>query len=142
MRFLRYCLRELKWLSEVVIEQLHLLWSETTLCGDVPRFFAVQIIVVLGFCFECKDNIIMWESQKQHPKISDYRKENLRRGAAGRATLKYGKIEILILVSHVDYIKHKGTKGQSFFSGYKDNKRLKSRHKALRRYILCGWKSL
>ena len=37
MRFLRYCLRELKWLSEVVIEELHLLWSETALCGDVPR---------------------------------------------------------------------------------------------------------
>ena len=37
MRFLRYCLRELKRLSEVVIEELHLLWSETTLCGDVAR---------------------------------------------------------------------------------------------------------
>ena len=37
MRFLRYCLRELKRLSEVVIEELHLLWSETALCGDVPR---------------------------------------------------------------------------------------------------------
>ena len=34
---LRYVLRELKWLSEVVIEQLYLLWSETALCGDVPR---------------------------------------------------------------------------------------------------------
>ena len=31
--------------------------------------------------------------------------------------------------------RHKGTK---FFYRYKDNKRLKSRHKALRRYILCG----
>ena len=41
MRFLRYYLRELKWLSEVVIEELYLLWSETTLCGDVPRFFVV-----------------------------------------------------------------------------------------------------
>ena len=38
MDFLRYFLRELKWLSEVVIEELHLLWSETTLCGDVPPF--------------------------------------------------------------------------------------------------------
>ena len=37
MDFLRYFLRELKWLSEVVIEELHLLWSETALCGDVPR---------------------------------------------------------------------------------------------------------
>ena len=37
MRFLSYFLRELKWLSEVVIEQLYLLWSETALCGDVPR---------------------------------------------------------------------------------------------------------
>ena len=37
MDFLRYFLRELKWLSEVVIEELHLLWSETSLCGDVPR---------------------------------------------------------------------------------------------------------
>ena len=37
MRFLRYVLRELKWLSEIVIEELHLLWSETALCGDVPR---------------------------------------------------------------------------------------------------------
>ena len=34
---MRYCLRELKWLSEVVIEELHLLWSETALSGDVPR---------------------------------------------------------------------------------------------------------
>ena len=41
MIILRYCLRELKRLSEVVIEELYLLWSETTLCGDVPRFFAV-----------------------------------------------------------------------------------------------------
>ena len=37
MDFLRFCLRELKRLSEVVIEELHLLWSETALCGDVPR---------------------------------------------------------------------------------------------------------
>ena len=37
MRFLRYFLRELKWLSEVVIEELHLLWSETALCGNVTR---------------------------------------------------------------------------------------------------------
>ena len=37
MIILRYVLSELKWLSEVVIEELHLLWSETTLCGDVPR---------------------------------------------------------------------------------------------------------
>ena len=37
MRFLRYYLRELKRLSEVVIEELHLLWSETALCGDVTR---------------------------------------------------------------------------------------------------------
>ena len=37
MIILRYCLRELKRLSEVVIEELYLLWSETTLCGDVPR---------------------------------------------------------------------------------------------------------
>ena len=37
MDFLRYFLRELKWLSEVVIEELHLLWSETALSGDVPR---------------------------------------------------------------------------------------------------------
>lgn len=35
MRFLSYFLRELKWLSEVVIEELHLLWSETALCGNV-----------------------------------------------------------------------------------------------------------
>ena len=35
MRFLRYFLRELKWLSEVVIEELHLLWGETALCGNV-----------------------------------------------------------------------------------------------------------
>ena len=37
MDFLRYVLRELKRLSEVVIEELYLLWSETALCGDVPR---------------------------------------------------------------------------------------------------------
>ena len=37
MRFLRYFLREIKRLSEAVIEELHLLWSETALCGDVPR---------------------------------------------------------------------------------------------------------
>ena len=36
MIILRYVLRELKWLSEVVIEELYLLWSETALCGDVP----------------------------------------------------------------------------------------------------------
>ena len=146
MIILRYCLSELKRLSEVVIEQLYLLWSETALCGDVPRggetcrefgvctnpviqlfqccgvvdvrticlgklFFCCIDHSVSGFCFECKenanrvqsqaclsyaemqlflckDNIIMWESQTQHPKISDYRKENLRRGATGRATLQ------------------------------------------------------
>ena len=41
MIILWYVLRGLKWLSEVVIEvieELHLLWSETTLCGDVPPF--------------------------------------------------------------------------------------------------------
>ena len=37
MIILRNCLRELKRLSEVVIEEFYLLWSETTLCGDVPR---------------------------------------------------------------------------------------------------------
>ena len=37
MIILRYVLSELKWLSEVVIEELHLLWSETALCGDVTR---------------------------------------------------------------------------------------------------------
>ena len=37
MSFLRYFLRELKWLSEVVIEELHLLWGETALCGNVAR---------------------------------------------------------------------------------------------------------
>ena len=37
MDFLGHVLRELKRLSEVVIEELHLLWSETSLCGDVPR---------------------------------------------------------------------------------------------------------
>ena len=37
MIILWYLLRGLKWLSEVVIEELYLLWSETALCGDVPR---------------------------------------------------------------------------------------------------------
>ena len=37
MIILRYFLRELKRLSEVVIEELHLLWSETALCGNVTR---------------------------------------------------------------------------------------------------------
>ena len=54
MRFLRYFLRELKCLSEIVIEELHLLWSETALCGDVPRGgdtcqeFGVGTSVTLG----------------------------------------------------------------------------------------------
>ena len=37
MIILWYVLRELKRLSEVVIEELHLLWSETALCGNVAR---------------------------------------------------------------------------------------------------------
>ena len=37
MIILWYVLRGLKWLSEVVIEELHLLWGETALCGDVAR---------------------------------------------------------------------------------------------------------
>ena len=35
MIILWYVLRGLKWLSEVVIEELHLLWGETALCGNV-----------------------------------------------------------------------------------------------------------
>ena len=35
MSFLRYYLSGLKRLTEVVIEQLHLLWCETALCGYV-----------------------------------------------------------------------------------------------------------
>ena len=51
---MRYFLRQLKRLSEVVIEELHLLWSETALCGDVPRGgdtcqeFGVGTSVTLG----------------------------------------------------------------------------------------------
>ena len=75
MDFLRFCLRELKRLSEVVIEELYLLWSETALCGDVPRGgetcreFCVGTSVTLGL------------------KIADVGENNLRRGEAGRATL-------------------------------------------------------
>ena len=75
MIILWYVLRGLKWLSEVVIEELHLLWSETALCGDVIRGgetcreFGVGTSVTLGL------------------KITDVGENNLRRGAAGRATL-------------------------------------------------------
>ena len=71
MRFLRYCLRELKRLSEVVIEELHLLWSETALCGDVIRGgetcreFGVGTSVTLGL------------------KIADVGENNLRRVGRG-----------------------------------------------------------
>ena len=34
---LSHCLRELKRLTEVVIEKSHLLWCETALCGNVTR---------------------------------------------------------------------------------------------------------
>ena len=71
MDFLRYFLRELKWLSEVVIEELYLLWSETALCGDVPRGgetcreFGVGTSVTLGL------------------KIADVGENNLRRVGRG-----------------------------------------------------------
>ena len=71
MRFLRYFLRELKRLSEVVIEELHLLWSKTALCGDVPRGgetcreFCVGTSVTLGL------------------KIADVGENNLRRVGRG-----------------------------------------------------------
>ena len=75
MRFLSYFLRELKWLSEVVIEELHLLWSETALCGDVPR--GGETCRELG----------VGTSVTLVLKIADVGENNLRRGAAGRATL-------------------------------------------------------
>ena len=71
MRFLRYVLRELKWRSEVVIEELHLLWGETALCGVVPRGgetcreFGVGTSVTLGL------------------KIADVGENNLRRVGRG-----------------------------------------------------------
>ena len=37
MSFLRYYLSGLKRLTEVVKEELHLLWGETALCGNVAR---------------------------------------------------------------------------------------------------------
>ena len=75
MDFLRYFLRELKWLSEVVIEELHLLWSETALCGDVTRGgetcreFGVGTSVTLGL------------------KIADVGENNLRRVGRGHGEL-------------------------------------------------------
>ena len=68
---MRYVLRELKRLSEVVIEELYLLWSETALCGDVPRGgetcreFGVGTSVTLGL------------------KIADVGENNLRRVGRG-----------------------------------------------------------
>ena len=72
MRFLRYVIRELKRLSEVVIEELYLLWSETALCVDVPRGgetcreLGVGTSVTLGL------------------KIADVGENNLRRVGRGR----------------------------------------------------------
>ena len=74
---MRYCLRELKRLSEVVIEELHLLWSETALCGDVPRGgetcreFGVGTSVTLGL------------------KIADVGENNLRRVGRGHGKRRF-----------------------------------------------------
>ena len=72
MIILWYVLRGLKWLSEVVIEELYLLWGETALCVDVPRGsntcqeFGVGTSVTLGL------------------KIADVGENNLRRVGRGR----------------------------------------------------------